>query len=394
MFKREQLKILKARVAEPRRFIQTLLGPRQVGKTTLIDQLINEIKIPFYSVVADDTQGNDTVWIDQQLEAARLKLRSSGANELLLIIDEIQKIENWSEAVKKNWDLDTSKKTAIKVILLGSSRLMLQKGLTESLAGRFEVIPIMHWSYAEMNKAFGYNADEYVWFGGYPGAASLIKDEQRWKEYIRHSLVETTISKDILMLTRIDKPALLKRLFELSCAYSGQILSYNKMLGQLHDAGNTTTLSHYLDLLDASGLVTGLEKYSKEQLRTRASSPKLQVMNTALFSIFSNTTLKQVSAQPAEWGRHVESAIGAHLVNNAKSCDMKVFYWREQNDEVDFVLQKKNKIIAIEVKSGKNSKAPGMSAFSKKFKPYKTLLVGKPGISWQEFLKINPAELF
>ena len=253
--------------------------------------------------------------------------------------------------MKLLWDTDTQNKRQIKVILLGSSRLLLQQGLTESLAGRFESTYMGHWSFGEMKEAFGWNANQYAWFGGYPGSGDMITEEERWKNYIQHSLIETSISKDILMLTRVDKPALMKRLFELGCLYSGQILSYTKMLGQLQDAGNTTTLSHYLELLDTAGLLAGIEKYSPNAIRVRSSSPKFQVHNTALLSSQRGDTFKEVRSRPDEWGRIVESTIGAHLINHSLSEGFNLYYWRERNDEVDFIIEKKGKVIALEVKT-------------------------------------------
>ncbi len=391
MFTRGHYKVLLERIKEPRKFIQVLAGPRQVGKTTLAIQCTENAKMTHHFASADDGADMNPVWIDQQWEAARIK---GNGKPVLLVIDEIQKISNWSQIVKKNWDRDSKDKKPVKVILLGSSRLLLQEGLTESLAGRFELLLLPHWSYAEMHKAFGYSPEEYIWFGGYPGAASLIKDAARWHDYVLHSLIETTISKDILMLSRVDKPALLRHLFELGCAYSGQILSYNKMLGQLHDAGNTTTLSHYLQLLDSAGLLTGLEKYSSRQIRSRASSPKLQVRDTSLLSVFSKMSFKEVRQRPEIWGRHVESAIGAHLVSSAISGGYEVFYWREGNDEVDFILRRKEIIIAIEVKTAATQKLPGLTKFISHFHPKKTLLVGDEGIKWQEFLNLSPGKLF
>lgn len=394
MYKRAQYHTISTRLKEPCRFIQVLNGPRQVGKTTLIKQVSKELKTPFHFASADEEREADAIWIAQQWETARLKMKAGGHTEMILFIDEIQKVEDWSREVKKQWDKDSWEDVNIKAVLLGSASLLIQEGLPESLAGRFELIPMPHWSLEEMEKAFGFSPEQYVWFGGYPGGAALVKDEQRWREYIRNSLVETTISKDILMLTRVHKPALLRRLFELACANSGQIISYNKMLGQLQDAGNTTTLSHYLDLLDMAGLVGGLENYSPSKIRTRASSPKFQVMNTALQSIFSPFNFKQIRQEPAEWGRNVESAIGAHLANAAKTGNIALCYWRYKDDEVDFVLEKDKQIIAIEVKSGVRRKARGIEAFAKKYKPHKTLLVGSEGLPWQEFLKIDPVELF
>jgi predicted AAA+ superfamily ATPase len=378
---------------EPRKFIQVILGPRQVGKTTLVNQLVQQYPFGSYVVSADALGAYNTYWLEQQWEIARMKLKQTAGKEFLLVVDEIQKIDNWSEIIKSLWDADTRNNIPLKVVVLGSSRLLIQRGLTESLAGRFETTFMSHWSYSEMQAAFGWNEDQYVYFGGYPGAVTLVSDEQRWKQYLIESLIETSISKDILMLTRVDKPALMKRLFELACSFSGQILSYNKMLGQLKDAGNTTTLSHYLSLLSTAGLVTGIEKYSNNIIRKKSSSPKFQVYNTALISAQSNISFKEAIEDPAIWGRLVESAVGAHLLNQAVSGDFVLSYWREGNDEVDFVIEQK-KLIGIEVKSGAVQNTSGIAAFKKKFKPDKILLVGNSGLTWQAFLRMKSEDLF
>lgn len=393
MFERPHLQRLIKIIKEPRKFIQVILGPRQVGKTTLVNQLIQKYTFESLVVSADAIGSSNIFWLEQQWEVARIKLKQSGAKEFLLVVDEIQKIDNWSETVKSLWDADTKNNTPLKVIVLGSSRLLIQKGLSESLAGRFETTFMSHWSFSEMHDAFGWNENQYVWFGGYPGSATLISDEQRWKHYVRESLIETSISKDILMLTRVDKPALMKRLFELSCHYSGQILSFNKILGQLKDAGNTTTLSHYLSLLSTAGLVAGIEKYSNNIIRKKSSSPKFQVYNTALISAQSDYSFDEALGNPAIWGRLVESAIGAHLLNHAITGDFTLSYWREGDEEVDFVMEQKH-LIGIEVKSGAAQKTSGMASFKKKFNPDKVLLVGNTGLSWQEFLKMKPKDLF
>jgi len=395
-YSRPQLKTLTERLNEPRRFIQVILGPRQTGKTTMVQQYLSKAGAAgTHYATADELAASDGIWISQQWEAARIKYKSSSKKGLVFIIDEVQKVPDWSSAVKYEWDKDTREKINIKVVLLGSAQLTIQRGLSESLAGRFEVIRFPHWSLIEMQKAFKFTPDQFVWFGGYPGAAGLINDEARWKEYIKNSLIETTISKDIFMLAKIDKPALLKRLFELGCEYSGQILSFNKMLGQLRDAKNTTTLSNYLRLLGSAGLITGLEKYSKRKVVTRSSSPKLQVLNTAFISSQTNYNFKSVRRQPALWGRIIESAVGAHLHNSTAGKGINLYYWREGNNEVDFVLEMDDKIIAIEVKSSSSGvKFNGMSTFAKKFNPYKTLLISPSGISWQEFLQTDPVTLF
>lgn len=394
MFQRPHIKELTGRIKEPRKHIQVVMGPRQVGKTTLVNQLAKEINIESYFISADAVAFSDNAWLAQQWEVARQRMVLNNGAEFLLIIDEIQKISNWSETVKLLWDTDTRENRSLKVILLGSSRLLIQQGLTESLAGRFETTYMSHWSFVEMNKAFNWTLDQYIWFGGYPGSGEMIQNEERWKNYISQSLIETSISKDILMLTRVDKPTLMRRLFELGCLYSGQILSFTKILGQLQDAGNTVTLSHYLTLLDTAGLLGGIEKYAADIIRKRSSSPKFQVHNTALISAQRNELFNEIKDDPTEWGRVVESAIGAHLVNSALTEGFKIYYWRERNDEVDFILERRGKLIALEVKSGDDQSNTGLNQFQKQFNPDKVLLIGKSGLSIAEFLTLNPVTLF
>ncbi len=394
MFERPYLNLIKLRIEEPRKFIQVIFGPRQVGKTTMVTQLLPQLSIPNMIESADAILATNSAWLAQVWESARLRLKASGAAEFLLVIDEIQKIDHWSETIKQQWDKDTREKVNIKVILLGSSRLLIQKGLTESLAGRFETLYLGHWSCQEMQEAFGWSIEQYVYFGGYPGSATLIRDEERWKNYIKDSLIETSISKDILMLTRVDKPALLKRLFEIGCIYSGQILSYTKILGQLQDAGNTTTLANYLKLLSDCGLLGGLYKYAGDIIRRRGSSPKFQVYNSALITAQSDDTYENAIIEPKLWGRLVESSVGAHLLNHSISERYNLYYWRAGNYEVDFVLEKGDKLIGLEVKSGMKAENAGMGVFTERFHPEKVLLVGTGGIPYNEFLKINPKELF
>jgi predicted AAA+ superfamily ATPase len=393
-YKRAYFQILKNRIEQPRKFVQAVTGPRQVGKTTLIHQLCHETTIPYHYVTVDNVPAADDIWIEQQWETARIQLKNSNFNEFLLIIDEIQKVKNWSEIVKKLWDTDSFNNINLKVILLGSSGLMVQKGLHESFAGRFELIKIPHWSFSEMNECFGMNEEQYAWFGGYPGAFSLINEEDRWKEYIKNALIEATLSKDILMMSQINKPALLRQVFEMGVHYTAQILSYTKMLGQLQEAGNTTTIAHYLHVLDTAGLITGIPKYFKEKYREKASSPKWQVKNTAFISALSHQYFDEIQKDFVKWGQIVESAIGAHLINRADEGNYKVYYWRHRNEEVDFVLQKGDKVIGIEVKSGQSRPTKGMATFKAKYTPDKLLLVGTSGLPWQEFLKLNPETLF
>lgn len=384
-FLRPQSAVLAARLAEPRRFIQVVAGPRQVGKSTLVQQVTDALVLPVRQASADEPTLRGADWIAQQWEAARLSIED--AEGAVLVLDEIQKIPGWSETVKRLWDEDTRAKRPLKVVLLGSAPLLIAQGLTESLAGRFEVLPLSHWSYAEMRAAFGWSLDAFVFYGGYPGAAPLIGEPARWARYVLDSLIETSISRDVLLLTRVDKPALLRRLFELACRYSGQVLSYTKMLGQLQDAGNTTTLAHYLELLAGAGMVCGLPKYAGDAARSRGSSPKLQVLNTALMTAASGYTLAEARADREFWGRLVESAVGAHLANAAMRGECALHYWRERNHEVDFVVRAGRRLTAIEVKSGRAPQAhPGTAAFAQAFKPKRTLLVGGDGIALDDFL--------
>ena len=309
----------------------------------------------------------------------------------VLVLDEIQKIPRWSDSVKGLWDADRAEGLKLHVVLLGSSPLLMQHGMSESLTGRFEAIRLTHWSLREMADAFDFDLEDYLYFGGYPGGAPLIRDEARWRNYVNNGLIEPSIEKDILMMTRVDKPALLRQLFHLGCRYSGKELSYTKMMGQLQDAGNTVTLAHYLDLLGNAGLIRGLPKYAGQHHRRRASSPKLNVLNMALMSAGSGYSKAQAQADRSYRGRMVESLVGAHLHNTAPP-DCHTHYWRNGTDEVDFVLERGERLVAIEVKSGTAPGiARGIDAFQNEFGNCRQLLIGDRGIPLAEFLSY-PAE--
>lgn len=414
-FQRKQINVLRQRLRESPKFMVVVAGPRQVGKTTLVRQILAEYRGESHFIAADQpvpevvdpfgSQGAiaptqmlagspvNAEWLIQQWMQARAKARTlPEGRRYVLAIDEIQKIPRWSEIVKGLWDADRAENLPLHIILLGSSPWLVQKGLTESLAGRYEPIRLAHWSYEEMQAAFDLSLDEYVYFGGYPGSASMIHDETRWRHYVRTALIQPNIQKDILQMTRVDKPALLKALFELGCgAYSGQIIAYDKLRGQLADAGNTTTLAHYLELLSQARLLSGLSKFAMQAFRKRASSPKLNVHNTALVSSLAGYSFAEATGDRSYWGRLVESAVGAHLINTA-SEDSTIQYWRESPHEVDFVLTNGRKILGIEVKSGAKYATPkGLEIFAGKFKEAKTMIVGEGGVSLAEFL-LQPAD--
>ncbi len=378
---RPQYDVLRARLLAPAGHIQVVAGPRQVGKTTLVRQVMARLGRPVHFASADAPAPPDPRWIDLQWDLAE-RLGGEGG---VLVVDEVQKVRAWADVVKARWDDDRAHGRDLRVVLLGSSPLLLQRGLTESLAGRFEVIRMAQWSWPEMRDAFGFGLDDYVRFGGYPGAAPLVADPPRWAAYVRDALIETTLSRDVLMMTRVDKPALLRQLFDLACACSSQELSYNKMLGQLQDAGNTTTLAHYLDLLSGAGLVSGVQKHAGEVVRARGSSPKLQVHDTGLVTSQLGGRLDP-RAEPEVWGRLVESAVGAHLLHTAPPDGIAVRWWRDGHDEVDFVLQRGARVTGLEVKSARTGSLRALTRFQERFPGARAVVVGTEGIPLEAFL--------
>lgn len=376
-----------ARINEPRKFIQVVIGPRQVGKTTVVRQVLEQYDGEFAYRLSEGLDSRPLDWLQSEWNAARLMAKSKGA--YLLVLDEIQKIEGWSEVVKRLWDEDSFNCVSLKVVLLGSSRLLLQAGLNESLAGRFELMDVWHWSFADMQKAFGYTLDDYILKGGYPGAAEFRSDEARWRSYVKDAIAEPSVSRDILQLEKVAKPALLRQTFVLGCTYSSKILSYQKMLGQLQDAGNTTTLAHYLRMLGEAGLVCGLPKYYAELVRTRASSPKLAVCNTALATALSPCSWAEIRSDPARWGHAVESAVGAHLLATARLAGVEVMYWNIGIKEVDYVLRKGDRLAALEVKSAQADEVSGMKEFKVKNPAAKVYLIGGQGMPLETFFSLG-----
>jgi uncharacterized protein len=382
-----------ARLQEPRRFLQVVAGPRQVGKTTLVRQALaalqqspNGVTIAQHSVSADNPGLAGSSWLTTQWETARALAAQAGA--CVLVLDEVQKLPNWTEEVKRLWDEDTRAGRDVRTVILGSAPLLIARGLTESMAGRFEMTRMGHWRYNEMREAFGFTLDQFIYYGGYPGAAPLIGNEARWAAYVRDALIETTISKDVLLMSPVQKPALLRRVFDLACRYSGQELSYQKMMGQLSDAGNTTTLAHYLHLLEGAGMVCGLQKYAGQAVRQRASSPKLQVFNTALMGAIAATEgfgHARLRATPELWGRVTESAVGAELLARHlehSSTQPLIYYWREGSSEVDYVVRHQGDLFAYEVKSGANlGNTSGLDTFCKQHKAARPMVLGTGGLA-------------
>ena len=360
----------------------------------MMDQVLAVCPLPYYLFNADGVDENDSDWIRRTWESVRAQMDAKQQVEAVFVIDEIQKIKNWSEIVKREWDFDTRSHRQLKLFLLGSSRLMLRKGLTESLAGRFELIRLGHWTWQEMADAFGWTLDDWIYYGGYPGTAGLIKDMRRWKKYVKESLVAPAIEKDVIMTSNIYKPALMKQLFELGCSYSAELLSLTKALGQLQDAGNVTTLSSYLNILNECNLLTGLQKYANDEARRYQSVPKYQVYNNALLTAYRGTTFEKDRTDTNIWGRWVESAVGAYLIGNAEESGYKVYYWHERSDEVDFILVRQGETFALEVKSGRRGMNSGLPKFCDRFHPQRALVVGTDGIPFKEFFKLRVEDLF
>lgn len=396
MYQRKQYQLIIDRLREPRKFLQVVMGPRQIGKTTVVTQASKALigEIPHLMFSADNVPATQNSWISDCWATARAQMKLEDKRELILIIDEIQKLRGWSEVVKKEWDQDSYNDLNMKVVLLGSSRVLLQKGLADSLAGRFETIKMTHWSYSEMREAFNMSLDDYIYYGGYPGAQSLIKNQERWREYIRDSIIDATINKDILYDTAISKPALLRQTFELGASYSGQIISLTKIVGSLQDAGNTTTLSGYLNLLKDSGLLSGIQKFSIDKARQKSSAPKFQVFNNALRNVYSGYTFEEAFRNPKVWGQLFESAVGAHIISGALNGNYEVYYWRDGDLEVDYVLKKGSKVVAVEVKSNTDTTNKGLTEFRKRFNPHNSIVVGKGGMDGEIFMGINPVKLF
>ena len=411
---------LKARLSERPRLMQILAGPRQVGKTTLVSQVLGERPPTSFRMIAADPQalpeaGTPTTlampsghlppspeWLQSQwanaVERAIAWEESTQPGSpqtplpFVLVVDEIQKVEQWSSLVKGLWDLDRAQGTPMHVVLLGSAPLLMQQGLTESLTGRYELVRMGQWSFAEMNEAFDMTLDQYVHFGGYPGSAPLIEDEARWRDYVRNAIVEPSIDRDVLAMTRVDRPALLRQLFELGCAYSGQILSLDKASGML-GRGHTQTLADNLTRLSQAGLLSGLHKYAGQVVRQRASPPKFQVHDNALMTAMSSYGFDDARMDRSHWGRQVESIVGAHLLNTA-DADTKLFYWNERDKEVDFVVEHRGRLAAIEVKLAATTGAhSGLQEFCRRHPGAKPWLVGSEALSLGEFLQ-QPASFW
>lgn len=351
-------------------FIHVILGPRQVGKTTsILHFLENEFDGEFVYLSADKVFNATASWIMENWQTARTK-------DAMIIIDEIQKVENWAEIIKSLWDEDKKNKKPIPCVLLGSSSLDIQKGLTESLAGRFKLIQAYHWNFHESSEGYGLNFEEFLKFGGYPGSYDLIKDQKEWARYVKNSIVETVVEKDILQNHTVKSPSLFKQAFEILISYPAQEISFTKLLGQLQDKGNTELIKNYIRLFEGAFLLKALEKFSTNKIKVKSSSPKILPLSPCLYFL---TILDNYSKE--ERGRVFELIVGGQLVRTG----LEIYYWREKNHEVDFVLKEGRKIWAIEVKSGRKKNLNGLEKFKSHF-PHAKLVIITPD-NYQYFEK-------
>lgn len=380
--------VLLKRFRSPGALLQVVLGPRQVGKTTALQQVIARWPGPSHYASADLPAPPGPEWVQGQWQVARHRAKET-RKKTLLVLDEVQKVTRWSEVVKALHDEDRRAKTPIRVAILGSSSLHVERGAQESLAGRFEQHFVPHWSFSECRAAFRWSLEQWIYFGGYPGAAAFARDQARWRSFVSDSLIEAVLSRDVLQMAPVQKPALLRQLFMLAVRSPAQVISFNKMLGQLQDAGNTVTLAHYLDLLSSAFLVSGLDRWTGGTLRSRASSPKLVVWNNAILNALSGLTFAETRRRPDWWGRLVENAVGAHLLNHGLS--RATFYWQEAHAEVDYVVERGRSVTAFEVKSGRTSTSQSLDTFRRRAPRAKILTVGTGGIPLEEFFSSDPA---
>ncbi len=396
MFERKHLAILKSRMAEPRRRIQIVMGPRQVGKSTMVGQFSDQTNVPFDFFAADNVSRFDTSWIPNHWRESRLKMDLRGEAEHILIIDEVQKIQNWSEQVKKEWDEDTRSGRNLKVILLGSSRVLLQKGLEESLQGRFETLKMGYWDWPEMKDAFGFSIDQFIYFGGFPGLAPDIKDEDRWRRLMEDSIISPILARDILEIDEIRNPALLRQVFEIACQESPRELSLTKMQGTMN-SGTVPTIKTYLDILNKTMTVCPLQKFSPSEIKEKQSVPKMQVYNSGFRNRYGLFSFEEARSNPTEWGHQVESSVGAHLANRSVLDGFELLYWRnDKKQECDYVLKKGQALVAIEVKSGSAEDISGFEKFKEIYSDRMTssFIVGPEGLPLEDFFSLDLNVLF
>ena len=384
------VEVLRRRLRSRPNLLQVVVGPRQVGKTTALEQVAKAWAGPSHYASADLPAPPEPSWIQAQWAVAR-ELSSKRRTSTLLVLDEVQKVPRWNEVVKAEVDADRRARFPIRAVVLGSAALLLQRGVSESLAGRFELHFVPHWSPEECRIAFRWDLDRWMYFGGYPGGAALTKSQSRWAGWVRSSIVEAVVGRDVFQLAHVAKPALLRRLLQVACSTTpAEVVSLTKLLGQLQDAGNVVTLAHYLDLLSAAFVVSGLQRWTPERARLRASPPKLVLWSNAFATAELGLGFRETRARHDVWGRLVENAVGGHLLARGREQGFDVWYWREGADEVDYVIQSGTRALAIEVKSGRPRSTRGLAAFQRRHPRVRALIVGSGGVPLEEFFSVDP----
>jgi predicted AAA+ superfamily ATPase len=352
-------RVLQSRIESKTALVQVVLGPRQVGKTTTTLKLLDEHYAGRFNYLSADNVFNpDAGWLSSAWEQAR-------SEKKILVIDEIQRCFNWAETIKSLWDRAKRDKQRISCILLGSSSLEIQKGLTESLTGRFQLVRVPHWNFAESRLGYKLSFDDFLHYGGYPGSYHLIGTDD-WYDYVKNSIVATVVEKDILQFNRVKNPALFRQAFELLISYPAQEISYTKLLGQLQDRGNVDLIKHYISLYEGAYLIKSLDKFSSKTIKVKSSSPKIITLAPAITSLSFRA---KFTAE--ERGRAFEALVGAQLVRTGEP----LYYWREGAHEVDFVLKSGRTIWAIEVKSGRVKSSKGLVEFKDQFPQSKVAIV-------------------
>lgn len=374
--------------------VQVLTGPRQVGKTTLLLELARRLPNAVYHAV-DTPEAAMPGWWEAIWRDVQSRTKHGPA---VVLLDEIQYLANWDRLMKAKVDEIQRNKLAVNVAVSGSSALLVGRGLKETMAGRFEKLRLLHWSAADLQAAFSLTDDEAVAHlvrrGSYPGAFPLRADSARWRAYLRDSIIEPAIGRDILLMEPVRKPALLRQLFLVCLGHPAEIVSLQKLAGELHAAGALETVAHYLAVLEQAYLVAGLEKFSPRMLRRRAAPPKIVVLNNALMA-----ALEEVSDAHPRWGLWVENACLAHAWNRGQ----ELFYWREEPLEVDGVFMGSWGNWAVEVKAGSFSARDlgGLLEFCRRYPEFQPLVLCSqeraddriPGVRlmyWGDFLLGEP----
>ncbi len=384
--------------------IQLLAGPRQVGKTTLLLELHERLGEQSVYVPADSPEAALPGLWERVFGEAEETAKSIG--RAVVLLDEVHMLSKWAEHLKGATDRIRRRKIPIHVVATGSSALRLASGSRETLAGRFERITLTHWSASSLAEVFGFSskdaADQVVGMGSYPGAIALRDDVRRWAAYIRDAIVEPAIGRDILALASVRKPALLRQVFGVAASSPAQIVSLQKIQGQLQDPGALETIAHYLNLLEEAFLVAPVSKYANRAVRRRSSPPKLVTLNNAILAVMDPQGIPTPDSDPERFGVWVENACLAFAWN----AGQHVSYWREEPQEIDGVLEGSWGKWAVEIKTKKLrlSDMRAVLEFTRRNPRFRPLVICRDGdedtarragavaVGWQTFLLSGPPD--